>query len=150
MNPLGRFGISTTAPYSGNWSRSKWSWPRLEEKLPGIGLELNLRKCGLVSSCGRAELSCFPHLAEVSHVDIRDENQGFKALGVPMGQQALEESREGRNSFFKGPFFKRPRDSFSCDSAVVLAAWCSYFAQWTPKIRLAWSKPSINRSWSPR
>ena len=61
---------------------------RLEQRLPGIGLELNLRKCVLVSSCTREELSRFPHLVEVSHVDIRDENQGFKVLGVPMGGRA--------------------------------------------------------------
>ena len=70
---------------------------RLELNLPRIGLELNLRKCVLVSSCAQAELSRFPHLAEVSHVDIRDENQGFKVLGVPMGgdgyvKKALEET----------------------------------------------------------
>ena len=58
---------------------------RLEQTLPRIGLELNLRKCVLVSSCAHGELSRFPHLAEVFLVDIRDESQGFKVLGVPMG-----------------------------------------------------------------
>ena len=77
---------------------------RLEQRLPGIGLELNLRKCVLVSSCTREELSRFPHLVEVSHVDIRDENQGFKVLGVPMGgrayvQKALEDTTAKMEEF---------------------------------------------------
>ena len=70
---------------------------KLELSLPRIGLELNLRKCVLVSSCATAELSVFPHWGAVSHVDIRDENQGFMVLGIPMGvhayvKQALEET----------------------------------------------------------
>ena len=51
----------------------------------------------LVASCARTELSRSAHLTEVSLVDIRDEHQGFKVLGVPMGgsvyvQKALEET----------------------------------------------------------
>ena len=70
---------------------------KLELSLPRIGLELNLRKCVLVSSCATAELSVFPHWGAVSHVDICDENQGFMVLGIPMGghayvKQALEET----------------------------------------------------------
>ena len=56
---------------------------RLEQTLPGIGLALNLRKYVLVSST-RPEVSAFPNLAE-AYVDIRDEKQGFKVLGVPLG-----------------------------------------------------------------
>ena len=70
---------------------------RLETLLPRIGLELNLRKCVLVTVCAQAEINRFPQLAEVSLVDIRDENAGFKMLGVPMGgsvyvKKALEET----------------------------------------------------------
>ena len=71
---------------------------RLEQNLPRIGLELNLRKCVLVSSL-RPEDNRFPRLAEVTHIDIRDESKGFKVLGVPMGgslyvKKALEETAE--------------------------------------------------------
>ena len=70
---------------------------RLEIFLPRIGLELNLRKCVLVTVCAQAEINRFPQLAEVSLVDIRDENASFKMLGVPMGgsvyvKKALEET----------------------------------------------------------
>ena len=57
---------------------------RLEQCLPRIGLELNLRKCVLVSST-QPESRTFPRLAEVAYVDVRDESQGFKVIGVPMG-----------------------------------------------------------------
>ena len=77
---------------------------RLEANLPRIGLELNLSKCVLVSACPRADLNRFPHLAEVSLADIRDENNGFKVLGVPMGgsayvKKALEEISEKVEQF---------------------------------------------------
>ena len=58
---------------------------------------LNLRKCVLVASGARTELSRFAHLTEASLVDIRDEHQGFEVIGVPMDrsvsvQKALEET----------------------------------------------------------
>ena len=70
---------------------------RLEQNLPSIGLELNLRKPVLVSS-ERSEASRFAHLADATHVDIREENQGFKVHGVPRKpyvKKALEEPAEG-------------------------------------------------------
>ena len=47
---------------------------RLEQSLPSFGLELNFRKCVLVSATP-PEVRTFPRLAEVLFVDIRDENQ---------------------------------------------------------------------------
>ena len=70
---------------------------RLEQNLPRFGLELNLQNCVLVSSL-RPEDNRF-RLAEVTHVDLRDESKGFKMLGAPMGgslyvKKALEETAE--------------------------------------------------------
>ena len=71
---------------------------RLEQSLPSFGLELNFRKCVLVSATP-PEVRTFPRLAEVLFVDIRDENQGFKVLEVPLGgssyvKKVLEETAE--------------------------------------------------------
>ena len=76
---------------------------RLEQKLPIIGLELNLRKCVLVSHVRPGANQC-PHLAQVMQVDICDDSQGFKVLGVPMGgsgyvKKALEETAEKATHF---------------------------------------------------
>ena len=57
---------------------------RLEQTLPRMGLGLNLRKCVLVSSL-RPEDDRFTRLADVTHIDIRDESKGFKVLSVPIG-----------------------------------------------------------------
>ena len=60
----------------------------------GFVVDLNLCKCVLISAS--TDL-CFPGLGRSCYVNITDEKQGFKVLGVPMGgkkfvKKALEET----------------------------------------------------------
>ena len=113
---------------------------RLEEELPGIGLALNLTKCVLITASTEI---CFPHLAEVAHVDISDEKQGFKVLGIPMGgkeyvKKAFEETAYKVAQFCEGvvSWSILKWASSCCGYAAGRVVWCTSFE---PLVAMAWT-----------
>ena len=65
----------------------------LRNRLPSIGLALNLRKCILMTTSPQITQ---PNLAQVTHVNPASATSRFKVLGIPMGGAEFIETELAR------------------------------------------------------